>query len=73
MRHNFQLQLLNVFLSSAEQVILTRHRRTFRHRARNLRGMPALVNHDGTPEGDDDRTVLIVAPGLQRHNANVWS
>src|SRR5437588_7507221 len=42
-------------------------------KARNLRRLPSLVDHDDTLEGNHDLGVLVVAGGLHRHDASIWA
>src|SRR5258708_13032377 len=48
-----------------------RSRRVSWPKAWDLRCLPALVDHDGALERDDDRSILIVAAGLHRHDADM--
>ena len=41
--------------------------------ARDFWCLPALIDHDGTLEGDHDLAFVVVAGGLHRHNANIWA
>src|SRR5438094_3720131 len=43
------------------------------YQARDFWRLPALINHDGTLEGDHDLAIVVVAGGLHRHNADIWA
>jgi hypothetical protein len=51
--------------------IWLRHRHAFWCEAWDFGCLPALVDHENAFEGDDDLAILVVAGGLDRHNADV--